>query len=253
MAVRAATVSAERTRLRVATYNVHKCRGFDRRIKPDRIGAVLRELNADLLCLQEVVHAPAAGEAHDQAQQLARMLPGYGWTFGANRPLKGGEYGNMTLVRLPVLRWRNHDVTHGSREPRGVLQSDVDMGGGRVLHVFNVHLGTSIRERSHQAKHLVSEAVLRHPDVQGTRLVLGDFNDWTQGLTSRLLRSSFESFRPRHAMRFPGTFPGMLPLVTLDHCYYEPPLKLVDTKLWRTPQALVASDHLPLMAEFEWT
>jgi endonuclease/exonuclease/phosphatase family metal-dependent hydrolase len=98
----------------------------------------------------------------------------------------------------------------------------------------------------------MSEAVVKHPELRGTRIVLGDFNDWTKGLTTKLLRSSFESFQPRHAMRFSGTFPGMMPLVTLDHCYYEAPLKLVDTKLWRTPQALVASDHLPLVAEFEW-
>jgi endonuclease/exonuclease/phosphatase family metal-dependent hydrolase len=42
----------------------------------------------------------------------------------------------------------------------------------------------------------------------------------------------------------------MLPLVTLDHCYYEPPLELVDTSIWRTPKALIASDHLPLVADF---
>ena len=252
MAVRAAAVSGARATLRVATYNVHKCKGFDRRTKPERIGAVLRELDADLLCLQEVVHAPAAGALHDQAQELARMLPEYGWMFGANRPLKGGAYGNMTFSKLPLLSWRNHDVSQLRREPRGVLQSDLDAGEGRVLHVFNVHLGTSIRERRHQAKHLMSEAVVKHPELRGTRIVLGDFNDWTKGLTTKLLKSSFESFKPRHAMRFPGTFPGMMPLVTLDHCYYEAPLKLVDTKLWRTPQALVASDHLPLVAEFEW-
>jgi endonuclease/exonuclease/phosphatase family metal-dependent hydrolase len=49
-----------------------------------------------------------------------------------------------------------------------------------------------------------------------------------------------------------ATFPGMMPFVTLDHCYYDPPLKLIETKLWRSPRALVASDHLPLIAEFRW-
>jgi len=51
-------------------------------------------------------------------------------------------------------------------------------------------------------------------------------------------------------LRFPRTFPGMLPVVTLDHCYYDPPLELGDTSIWRTPKALIASDHLPLIADF---
>jgi endonuclease/exonuclease/phosphatase family metal-dependent hydrolase len=240
------------TSLRMVTYNIHKCRGFDRRVRPDRIAAVLQELKADVLALQEVVNAPDGLPRYDQAHELARALPEFGWSFGANRPLEGGTYGNMTLTRLPLLHSRNHDLSHGERERRGALQTDLDAGGGRVLHVFNVHLGTSIRERRQQAKQLLTEEVLLQGGLSGTRVVLGDFNDWTRGLTTRLLRETFKSFRPRHAMRFPGTFPGMLPMVTLDHCYYEPPLKLVETKLWRSPRALVASDHLPLVAEFQW-
>jgi endonuclease/exonuclease/phosphatase family metal-dependent hydrolase len=236
--------------MRVATYNIHKCQGFDRRTRPDRIAAVLLELNADVLALQEVVNAPDGLPRYNQVHELAQALPEFGWSFGANRPLEGGTYGNMTLTRLPLLYSHNHDLTHAEHERRGVLQTDLDGGEGRVLHVFNVHLGTSFRERRNQARRLMGEEVLSQPGLSGPRLVLGDFNDWTRGLTTRLLRSSFESFRPRHALRFPGTFPGMMPLVTLDHCYYEAPLKLVETKLWRSPRALVASDHLPLIAEF---
>ncbi len=80
--------------------------------------------------------------------------------------------------------------------------------------------------------------------------MIGDFNEWTRGLTSRLLRKSFQTFRPRHAGRFPRTYPGVLPLLSLDHCYYDPPLRLESTRLWRTRTALIASDHLPLVAEF---
>ena len=44
-----------RKRFRVVTYNVHKCRGLDRRVRPARIAEVLREINADIIALQEVV------------------------------------------------------------------------------------------------------------------------------------------------------------------------------------------------------
>ncbi len=233
----------------MATYNVHKCQGFDRRTVPERILAVLRELDADVLCLQEVVDAPAGGPLWDQAGTFGRGLPAYRLCFGANRPLRGGDYGNMTLSRLPLLGWQNIDIT-GKREARGVLHTDLALGGAGVLHVFNVHLGTGWAERRFQAGRLMGEKVLKQPGLQGPRLVLGDFNEWTRGLTTRLLRDSFQTFPPRHAAGLGKTFPGMLPLLTLDHTYFESPLELVETRLWRSRTALVASDHLPLVADF---
>jgi endonuclease/exonuclease/phosphatase family metal-dependent hydrolase len=238
--------------LRVATYNIHKSRGFDRRTSPERIVAVLREFEADLLCLQEVVHAPDGPRIFDQAGEIARAFPEYAWRFGANRPLRGGSYGNMTLTRLPLEGWYNHDLTEPRREERGVLQTDIAVGAGRTLHLFNVHLGTSPRERHHQARRLLGAEVLGQPGLRGPRLVIGDFNEWTRGLTTRLLRTSFRTFQPRHGLQFPYTFPGMLPLRTLDHCYYEPPLVLEETRVWRSRRALIASDHLPLIAVFRF-
>lgn len=238
--------------LRVATYNIHKCVGMDRRRRPERVAAVLQELEADIVCLQEVVNAPEGPPRFNQAEELAAAMPDFGWSFGVTRPLRGGTYGNMTLARFATVRWQTYDVSHARREPRGVLHTDFDLGEGRLLHVFNVHLGTSMRERRHQVRRLLSEHVVGQHGLSGPRIVIGDFNDWTAGLTTRLLRSTFESFRPRHAMRIPGTYPGLMPLVTLDHCYYEAPLKLVKTRLWRSRRALVASDHLPLVAEFQW-
>ena len=238
--------------LRLATYNIHKCRGLDRRVRTERIAAVIAELKADVIALQEVVNAPGGEPRWDQAHAIAAELKDFGWSFGAARPLEGGTYGNMTLTRLPILATRNHDISHARRERRSVLQTDLDAGDGRVLHVFNVHLGTSIRERRHQGQMLMTEEILAQAALAGPRVVLGDFNDWHKGLTTRLLRRSFEHFHPRHSLRLKATYPGVMPLVTLDHCYYDPPLKLVETELWRSPRALVASDHLPLIAEFRW-
>lgn len=211
---------------------------------------MLRELDADVLCLQEVVNA-AGDPLFDQAGEIGRALPEYGAAFGANRQYRGGTYGNMTLTRLPLRAWKNIDIT-GKREARGVLQTDLEMPDARRLHVFNVHLGTGFMERRFQAARLMSEEVLAQPELTGPRVVLGDFNEWTRGLTTRLLRESFQSFRPTHALGYRKTYPGILPLMTLDHCYYEPPLELVETRLWRSRTALVASDHLPLIADFQW-
>jgi endonuclease/exonuclease/phosphatase family metal-dependent hydrolase len=248
MDLRAAAVKQDEIRFRVATYNIHKCQGFDRRIRPERIIEVIREFNADILCLQEVVDAPVAGAKFNQAGEIARDLTEYAVCFGTNRPLHGGNYGNMTLTRFELRRWKNHDLTH-KREERGVLQADISLGPNAVIHVFNVHLGTGYRERRAQAEQLLSASVLGQGQP-GPRLVVGDFNEWTRGRTTKMLRRSFQSFKPEHGLKFPRTFPGMLPLLSLDYYYYEAPLELEAAKLWRSRKALVASDHLPLIADF---
>jgi endonuclease/exonuclease/phosphatase family metal-dependent hydrolase len=229
---------------------------------PQRIIAVLQELDADIVCLQEVVNiadsstvtwaseADSAGNVFDQAGQIARAFPNYVSAFGENRPFRNGMYGNMTLTRLPLMRWKNFDVSRHGRERRGILETELEVGDATSLHVFNVHLGTGHMERRYQGRLLVNGRILTRPDVKGPRLIIGDFNEWTRGLTTRLLRKSFQTFRPLHAASFPRTYPGMLPLLSLDHCYYEPPLRLETTRLWRTRTALVASDHLPLVADF---
>ena len=238
------------TRFRVATYNIHKCRGFDRRTSPDRINAVIQELQAEIVCLQEVVDAPEGPRIFDQAQEIARAFPEYSWCFGSNRALRGGRYGNMTLTQFPIRGWRNHNLTHRKREERGVLQVDIELGTKQALHVFNIHLGTSYTERRSQAARLLGSDVLGQEGLSDPRLIVGDFNEWTTGLTTRLLRRSFKTFRPQHGLRFPRTYPGMLPLLSLDHYYYEPPLELEQARLWRSRKALIASDHLPLIADF---
>lgn len=237
-------------RFRIATYNLHKCRGLEGRISPARIIKVVQELDVDVFCLQEVVNAPEGPEMWDQAGAIARALPDYAWAFGANRPLHGGTYGNMTLTRLPLRGWKNHDIARQGREERGVLETVIETPEGVHLHLFNVHLGTGFMERRYQARLLVSPDVLLQAELKGPRLVVGDFNEWTRGLTTQLMRKSFRSFRPRHAWRYPRTYPGMLPFLSLDHFFFEPPLQLEESRLWRSRRALVASDHLPLIAEF---
>ena len=247
---------------RIATYNIHKCRGLDMKFSPQRIIAVLQEIDADIVCLQEVVNIPegaglkwidpveTAADVFDQAGQIARAFPGHVSAFGENRPFRNGMYGNMTLTRLPMRRWKNFDVSRHGRERRGILETELEADNGSRFHVFNVHLGTGHMERRYQGRLLVHGRILTHPDVSGPRLLIGDFNEWTRGLTTRLLRKSFQTFRPRYGRRFPRTYPGILPLLSLDHCFYEPPLYLEATTLWRSRAALIASDHLPLIADF---
>lgn len=235
---------------RIASYNTHKCRGIHGAISPERVIRVIEELDADILCLQEIVDAPGGTGKYDQARQIAEALPELNSAFGETRPLHGGRYGNMLMTRFPIREVRSHDITKSVREERGVLQCSIEIGHSLYVNVFNVHLGTGYLERRRQLEVLIGPAILAQPMLTGPRIVIGDFNEWTRGITTRLLQQNFQSDRPIRNRRSARTFPGVLPILSLDHCYYEAPLKMEGTKIWRSRRAMIASDHLPLIADF---
>jgi endonuclease/exonuclease/phosphatase family metal-dependent hydrolase len=227
-------------RLRVATYNVHKCRGLDGRTSAHRIAAVIAELDADVVALQEVLD--------HQAEAIGAEL-GVNYSLGENRKHHGYGYGNVVLSRHPIQASRNYDLSVRGREERGCLRCDVEVGG-QALHVFNVHLGTALIERRHQGRKLIAPELLCDTALDAPRIVLGDFNEWTAGLATKLLRSQMQSADLRTHLRRSRTYPGVLPFLHLDHIYYDPELKLEKLTLCRSRKALVASDHLPLVGDF---
>lgn len=246
---------------RIVTYNVHKCRGMDGRVRPGRIAQVLAETGADVVALQEVWSVEDAAGESNQARYIAREL-GMEVYAGINRHLGGGAYGNVVLSRLPVTSSANYDITWRGREPRGCLRVDIELNGEEVkggagskarepLHVFNVHLGTAFMERRHQARRLLGHDILNDAELTGERIVLGDFNEWTRGLATEMLSHNFANADPRLHLRRSRTYPGLLPLLHLDHIYYDSALELTRLHLHRSRQALLASDHLPLVADFK--
>lgn len=234
-------------RLRIATYNIHKCQGLDGRVRPERILTVLRQLDADIIALQEVLCLPQDVCGDDPAQYFAKEL-GYHCQLGENRQLRGGPYGNVTLSRWAFGFTRNYDLTVAGREPRGCLRTDV-MHTGETLHIFNVHLGTAFLERRHQGRKLLDHGILTHPGLCGPRVLLGDFNEWTRGLATRLLSAHLESADIKAHLGRRRTYPGVLPFLHLDHIYHDAQLCVERLRLHRTPLSLIASDHLPLVAD----
>jgi endonuclease/exonuclease/phosphatase family metal-dependent hydrolase len=235
---------------RVVTYNIHKCRGLDRRVLPRRIIEVLREIDADIIALQEVVNLDDGPREGSQALYIAEEL-GFHHYFGENRRLDGGGYGNLILSRFPLVPVRNYDLSRQGREERGCQRADVVLPQGAVMHVYNAHLGTSYRERSHQGRDLVTSGALEGADLRGPRILLGDFNDWRlPGLASQLLSEHFGSADIRVHLGRWRTYPGPFPVVHLDHIYFDDLLVVERAKLHRSRKALVASDHLPIVADF---
>lgn len=230
-------------RLRLATYNIHKCRGMDGRTRVDRIAEVLASLEADVIALQEVVGS--GPEEEGQAAALGAKL-GMGWAMDSVRLLRGKAYGNVVLSHLPIDHSHTCDLSCDKREPRGCMRVDVNVHG-QILHVFNVHLGTAVFERRKQAPRLAEFVV--DAEVPGPKVLLGDFNEWVKGLTSKTLGSMLEGVDLSHHLRRRKTYPGVLPMFHLDHIYVAGGLVVDKVTLPRTKLTMVASDHLPLVAD----
>jgi endonuclease/exonuclease/phosphatase family metal-dependent hydrolase len=222
---------------------------MDRRVSVPRIAEVVARLDADVVAVQEVLRADEGPPTADQVQFLATAL-GYGFAFNETRKHGDAAYGNATFSRFPITLSRDYDISWRLRERRGCLRTDVRSPAGVALHVFNVHLGTSMFERPHQVGRLLSPEVLNDSSLRGPRLVMGDFNDWTRSVAASLMGSNFESVDVRLLGRR-RTYPGFFPLLHLDHFYYDAALRLRTFRLHRSKLALIASDHLPLVAEFE--
>jgi endonuclease/exonuclease/phosphatase family metal-dependent hydrolase len=215
----------------VASYNIHKAEGLDGRTDLSRIAEVLREIDADLVGIQEI-YAP-------QAEILAALL-GMSMAMGVTRQRNDLPYGNAVFTRFQVHGSRPFDLTRPPREPRGGIRLDAVFGDG-LLHLFNVHFGLKIRERAHQVTALVREHVL-HQDLSGPRIVIGDLNEWFPGAVGRTLRR--ELSRPR----IRRTHPAPLPLFPLDRIYWDSGLHGDGFHVHRSRLARVASDHLPVVA-----
>jgi endonuclease/exonuclease/phosphatase family metal-dependent hydrolase len=232
-----------RSTLRVATYNIHRCRGLDGRTRPTRIAAVLKSIDADIIALQEVIGPGPADGGH--AEELGAML-GMGWVMAPARQLRGRQFGNAVLSRHPIAAHLVHDLSWKTCEARRMQRVDIAAPAG-TLHLFNVHLGTAILERRHQAQRLAAIVCDRH--TPGPKLVVGDFNEWMRGLATNLLTEKLNSVDLRNYLKRRRTYPGLFPILHLDHIYYTGKIEIVGVELPRTRLSLVASDHLPLVAD----
>lgn len=229
--------------IRVATYNIHRCRGLDGRTSPGRIADVIRSIDPDIVALQEVVGAGPTGAGH--AEELGAQL-GMGWVMAPTRHLRNALFGNVVLSRLPVLHHSQYDLSWKTCEPRCCQRVDVGIGDD-TLHLYNVHLGTAIFERRHQADRLGS--IVHDRRTPAPKIVLGDFNEWMRGQATAMLSERLQSIDLRAHLRRRRTYPGVFPLVHLDHIYYEGEVEVVSLEMPRTRLSLLASDHLPLVAE----
>ncbi len=244
-----ASVAAVASSVRVVTYNIHTCVGVDRRYDPGRIGAVLREINADIACLQEVDVRRRIGWQADQWAFLGQVTGCRVITAAGIREHRG-RFGNAILTRFPVLGAYSIDLTVAGHQPRSAIDADLLLGD-RVLRVIATHFGLNAAERCLQANRLM--AALGEPGATNwlpahAVLLMGDLNEWRG--RAGAIRSLDRRLGPSAAAR---TFPSWMPMLPLDRIYADGPAILRDVSVYRSPLARLASDHLPLVGSLCWS
>lgn len=227
-----------RLHIALASYNVHSCVGMDRRRKPARIADVIREMNVDVIALQEVDNQPGDDVESMQLEYLADVLE-MAAIPGLRMIRQTGEYGNAILTRFPILAVRRHDLSFPLCEPRGAIDVHLDVNGCSV-RVIAAHLGLRRSERRFQW-HRVLEAVATESEMP--TVVLGDMNEWYRG--AKTLKEAHRVFGEPPA---PPAFPSFFPLLALTRIWVRPPEAIVGVEVHRSDLAKVASDHLPVRA-----
>ena len=217
---------------------------MDRRVSPSRIAEVLREIDADIIALQEVVGAGPSGSG--QAEEIGAAL-GMGWVMAPVRHLRKHLFGNVIMSRFPILHHTQYELSWRTCEERGCQRADLDLGDGRLVHIYNVHLGTAVLERRYQAPRLA--AFVHDHRVRGPKIILGDFNEWMRGLATRHAQRPLQEHRHPRAPAPPAHLPRLLPGASpRPHLLRGRIVDVRSVELPRTRQALIASDHLPLVA-----
>lgn len=229
--------------LRLATYNIHKFVGTDGRRSPGRILNVLRELDADVLCIQEFDSRRRRGTLITLAELESDV--GAHALVHPTREVRRGYHGNLILTRFPATAVERHDIGRGAAEieARGLMVADFTVDG-QAIRVANTHLALWPPARRRQASRIASQ--LAAPK-DGMLVVAGDLNEWLPVGGSRPLFLDAWGAHPA-----PATFPAYRPVVAFDQVWVTPRRCLVRLEVHRSALARVASDHLPLKASLDF-
>ena len=223
-------------RFTAVSYNIHQCLGTDGRRDPGRISRVIRELDAQVIGLQEVNSKSGGGREEAQMDYLAQAT-GLKAVPGPTIRREDSHYGNVLLTRYPVAETRLVDLSVPGREPRGAIDARLDIQG-RGVRIIVTHLGLTASERRNQVERL--KHILREKTEQPV-ILLGDTNEWFP--LSRAIRTLHGCLGKVPAK---PTFPAWFPLLPLDRIWVRPRGALEAVRVYKSPLAKVASDHLPL-------
>lgn len=241
-------------KLKILSYNIHK--GFtigNRDFILEQIRLALRETDADILFLQEVLGDHLNNKIPDwktaiQFEYIADMVWPH-FAYGKNAVYPEGHHGNAILSKFPIIEWQNHSISTNRFEQRGLLKTRVMIPEiEKELLLCNTHLDLTQNGRDLQTEMLVKHMSL---EKECPWVLVGDFNDWNKKLTPKIEKAldAQEVFKSLHG-KTPRTFPSFLPTLSLDRIFVHKltPIKAVALKEahWKN-----LSDHLPLYVEID--
>lgn len=226
-------------RLRVVSYNIHGGIGSDGHFVPNHIVDVLREIDADVIALQEV---ESRTTGFDMLEFLAAAMDLHAIP-GPTLLSAGGDYGNGLLTRLGIVNTTRIDLSIAKREARGAIDAELllSTAANAAVRIIATHLGLHPAERRQQVRQLLA---LFEQDRRLPTVFMGDLNEWF--LAGRPLRWLHRHFARTPA---PATFPARFPLFALDRIWVQPRAMLHSLTVHNSPLARFASDHLPVVAE----
>ncbi|MGE0586644.1 MAG: endonuclease/exonuclease/phosphatase family protein [Flavobacteriaceae bacterium] len=242
--------------LRILTYNVRRCLGLDRQLSPRRIASVIAACRPDVIALQELDVGRARSLGTDQAEEIARELGMNHVHFHPALKVLEEEYGDAIITAAGSRLVKAGPLPGIARrprlEPRGALW--VRIGSGKTtVDIVNTHLGLGRAERRAQAAALLGPEWLGQDRGQTPSILVGDFNSLPRGRVhrqiTRRLRDAYYAAGTRIGPR--STFISLFPVLRLDYVFVDPRLRVERIETVDTPEARVASDHLPLVADIE--
>ena len=244
--------------IRVLSYNMHRAIGVDRLFRPERIARVLKHHQADIVLLQEVDVGVPRSRQLDLAKEMAEAAGYPYYVTGLNVKLSKGMYGNTTLSKFPITQSRNINLTVGKRKARGCQYSSIQLKNSsdfsQNIEVFNLHLGLSSQERVRQVGLLSQSEEFCSITPATPCLVGGDFNDWRTILGPIFTDILDFQCATNHSKGYHNpylTYPAFTPTGGLDKIFYRGPLELIKRRRCWMGITRLASDHLPVIAEFE--
>ncbi|WP_088308145.1 endonuclease/exonuclease/phosphatase family protein [Novosphingobium sp. B 225] len=232
--------------LTFASYNIHKAVGLDRRRDPERIVAVLREIDADVIALQEADRRIGNRESVLPRQLLEDYSPWRAVPLG-HRPDSLGWHGNALLVRRGIAVAEAGIVPLPTLEPRGAVRADLVVAGQRI-RVVGMHLDLSGLRRRQQVRAVLAH--LARCAVPCPVVVMGDCNEW--GVRHASGGGALGEFHaPWRLLDCGRSFPSRRPVARLDRIVVSPGWQVVEAGVHHSALAARGSDHLPVFARLE--
>lgn len=225
--------------IRVASYNIRKSVGLDRKRRPDRILEILNEIKADVVAVQEVDRRTGQRET-TIPREMIESETNLKVVEIATRPNSIGWHGNAILVRkdAEVMVERRHDIP--VLEPRGAISADIVVHGEH-LRIVGMHLALMRSYRRQQIRAVTNQ--IQRLSAQIPTLIMGDLNEWRPG-------GSLKEFGADYAIATPGpSFHSSRPVASLDRIILRNDLELLNGMVHHSDLSRVASDHLPIYAD----